>query len=158
MTVAEALKACIEAVVGRRLTFTAWYPARVVSQDAQGRLEVILDDSPLGKELGMSAVPIRHGVPGLTVEVPPGARVRVGFDAADPAQPFAALWDEGSVTSVSFAGGTRAVARVGDPVQCFFPPSMAVTGTVSGNPFVGTITIVTPGTGIIQGGAPKVQA
>ena len=57
-------------------------------------------------------------------------------------------------------GGEPAVPpqRVGDPVQMFFPASMAVTGTVDGLAFVGTITVGTPGPGIIQAGAPKVRA
>ena len=49
------------------------------------------------------------------------------------------------------------IARVGDLVQIFFPPSMPITGTITppGSAFTGVLTIPGPGAGTIQIGSPK---
>ena len=111
-----SVTALVQRIMGRHLDMLSLYPCRVVSQNSAGLLELTPDDSRL-RGFGLQAVPIRHGLPGFTVRVPAGARVRVGFDARDPSRPFALLWDEGDVTSVTFDGGTAGVARVGDEVR-----------------------------------------
>ncbi|MGB1223782.1 MAG: hypothetical protein ACPHCN_06515 [Mycobacterium sp.] len=111
-----SFKAIVDRILGRRLDMLALYPCRVASQSSSGLLELTPDDARV-RGFGLQAVPIRHGLPGFTARVPEGARVRLGWDAGDESRPFALLWDEGDVTSVTFDGGTQAVARVGDEVR-----------------------------------------
>lgn len=80
--------------IRRNIDYTRLYPARVSSQNLDGTLVVVPDAGKL-KGQGLDKVPIRHGLPGVTVRsVPSGARVRVGFEEGNPSQPFACLWDE----------------------------------------------------------------
>jgi len=94
--------------------YFALYPARVVAQNVDGTLEVRLDSPAMP---GMSRLPIRHGLPGVTaIEVQTGARVLVGFEGAQPSKPFACLWEGAGnmtrirLTGVLEVGGTEAVA------------------------------------------------
>ncbi len=107
------------------LDYFALYPAKLVSQNDDGTLELKPDDSRLP---GLSKVPIRYGIPGVTVKVASGARVLLGFEGGDPQQPVATLWEKGSVTEmtvdastdIKVNGGTKAVAREGDSVHAGF--------------------------------------
>lgn len=89
--------------VTRDTMFLGQYTAEVSAQNADGTLDLLPDDLRLRAE-GLQSVPIRHGLPGVTVEVPAGERVLLGFDGGDPTAPYAALWHEGQVTSVSIGG------------------------------------------------------
>lgn len=110
----DALRAIIEGLVGSRLDRLALYPARVVAQSADRlTLDLQPDDARIPPCAG---VPIRHGIPGVTVTVASGSRVLLGYAAGDPMQPYAALWEAGSVVSLSVNGGSTRVARVGDTV------------------------------------------
>lgn len=102
--------------VTARFEHAVLYPATVRAQAGDGTLALELDaGAPVPSLVG---VPIRHGLPGVTaVAVAVGARVRVGFDGADPARPFAALWDARNATSVTFNGSTRQLARSQDAVD-----------------------------------------
>lgn len=40
----------------------------------------------------MADIPLRHGVPGIKVQVTPGCSVQIGWDDRRPDRPFAALW------------------------------------------------------------------
>lgn len=111
----------------KRIDYMAMYPARVVSQNGDGSLELKPDDTRLP---GMSKVPIRYGIPGVKVKVPSGARVAIEFERADPARPVATVWDGGlkeieitastvakvNAPRVELAGGGPPIARVGDSV------------------------------------------
>lgn len=92
----------------RDTLYLCMYSATVVRQAADGTLDLLPDDLRL-QSAGLQGVPIRHGLPGVTVEVPAGARVLLGFDSGDPARPYAALWHAGQVTSVQI-GGSEPVA------------------------------------------------
>lgn len=84
-----------------RIDYLGVYRATVVSQTGQN-VDVKLDDASMP---GMSGLPLQAGVPGLTVQVLPGARVLVAFDNGDPALPVALLWDQGAhVLRVSVHG------------------------------------------------------
>lgn len=157
--VLASLKALVMQLVGNQIDYAKSWPAVVVSQSADGLLEVVPDDERM-RGLGLTRIPVRHGLPGFKARVPKGARVRVCFDAADPRRPYASLWDEGAVTSVMFDGGTRPIPRVGEQVQVFFPVTpFNVTGTLNGQAFIGTLTILTPANGVIVGpGNPKFLA
>lgn len=96
-----------------RVPFLGLTPGTVRAQAGDGTLDVVLDPGAALPEL--VGVPIRHGLPGVTaISVGAGARVRVGFDGADPRRPFAVLWDAGNATSVTLNGSTRQLARTND--------------------------------------------
>jgi hypothetical protein len=133
------------------------YPAVVEKQHEDDTLDLSPDD-PRIRGTGLSHIPIRHGLPGVTVRVPQGARVLLWFAEGDPTKPYASLWDPGAIESISFNGGTSPIAREGDSVTVYWPPAVAFTGTLSGSPFVGTMTIVNPSVGLIDRGASRVKA
>jgi hypothetical protein len=67
------------------------YRARVVAQaDDADEVDVRPDDALLPD---MAKIPLRHGIPGLRVQVALGSYVRVGWDDGRPDKPFAALWN-----------------------------------------------------------------
>jgi hypothetical protein len=84
----------------RRVDRTALYPARVVSQAADGTLEVQIDDQ---RWPTLTKVQIRTFVPGATVKVANGARVLIGWDTGDARKPYAALWESGTLTDLTIA-------------------------------------------------------
>ncbi len=148
------------------LDYFALYPAKLVSQNEDGTLELKPDDSRLP---GVSKVPIRYGIPGVTVKVASGARVLLGFEGGDPQQPVATLWEKGSVTEMTIDastdikvnGGSKAVARQGDSVHAGY-----LTGKADKVPVVFTYTPYDPNAppdptatalsgGQITSGAPK---
>jgi len=154
---ADRLKAVLEAIVTRvlqRVDYLAMYPSTVILQNADGSLELKPDNPKLA---GMSKVPIRYGVPGVRAEVPAGARVAIEFEDGDPSKPIATVWDPDSgVTTLIFDDGTAPIARMGDIVNVFFPPTpIPVVGIVGVLAFVGTMTFPAPGIGIIGGGSPR---
>lgn len=100
----SALERVIRWVV-RDTMFLGQYTASVIRQAADGSLDLLPDDDRL-RSSGLQAVPIRHGLPGVTVEVPVGERVLLAFDAGDPAKPYAALWHAGQATKIIFSGDT----------------------------------------------------
>jgi hypothetical protein len=91
--------------VMRDTLFLGMYTAAVVRQAADGTLDLLPDDDRLRSQ-GLQAVPIRHGLPGVTVEVPAGERVLLGFDSGRPEAPYAALWHAGQATKIIFDSGT----------------------------------------------------
>jgi hypothetical protein len=99
----------------RDVTYHKHYPCTVVRQD--GMLLDLKPDDPKIAGPGLGRVPLRVGLPGFTVKVPNGARVMLSFDNGDPAAPAASLFDPGSVTEITFADGSQAIARQGDLVE-----------------------------------------
>jgi hypothetical protein len=154
--VKDSLAAFVRRVMKNTL-YHAQYICTVQSQDADGNLDLLPDDERI-RGTGLSRVPIRHGIPGVTVRVLPGSRVTLAFEAGDPSRPFAALWDPGAIEEISFNDGRAPVARVGDYVTVFWPASCLVTGMLGALAFTGTMTITSPSVGIIRGGSPKVLA
>lgn len=149
--------------VTARFEHAVLYPATVRAQAGDGTLALELDPgAPVPSLVGVT---IRHGLPGVTaVAVAGGARVRVGFDGADPSRPFAVLWDAGNATSLTFNGSSRRVARTddttGNGVLAFgvapgpAPGTTALSLTytppggapqVVGLVFTGAVTVVSPG-------------
>ncbi len=140
--------------IRRDIDYSRMYPGRVVAQNPDGTLQIVLDD-PKVKGNGQDRVPIRTGLPGFEVKVSEGAKVSVGFDAGDPSRPYAALWDgTGSVQSVEFkpSGLGAPVCRVGDSFQLMIPTGVTITGLLSGVPFAGILIVTQPCTAIGQTG------
>jgi hypothetical protein len=84
-----------------------------------------------------------------------GSTCHIMFLDGMPTEPVC-VWTDQTPTKASILSGVQPVARLGDQVQCFLPPGLPVVGTVSGNPFTGTITVANPITGAITGGSPVV--
>lgn len=68
------------------LDYLALYPARVVTQAADGSVDVRPDDERLP---ALTRVPLSMPIPGLRVLVAPGTSVLVGWTSGDPSKPFA---------------------------------------------------------------------
>lgn len=160
------LDAFVRSIFGPKIDALALYPSTVVSQNADGTLELHPDDP---RWPGLSSVPVRLGIPGAKVKVAAGARVLVGFAGGDAQRPIAELWESGSVTELDLTAtniilnaGTAAVGRVGDAVAAAATMSTWVaavhallngTGAASKGPLVAPTDF-----GTINAGAPGVKA
>lgn len=138
-SITTSLRRLVEAFVGRRLDHLALYPAVVVQQRSDGTLDLSPEDPRVPSCQG---VPIRLGIPGVTVTVPSGGRVLLGYAAGDPSRPYASLWESGTVTRITINGGTAKVARVGDSTE-----SHTHTVVVSGTTYVTSPSAPTIATG-----------
>jgi hypothetical protein len=86
-----------------------------------------------------------------------GAVAHVMFVDGDPTQPVC-VWTAQTPTQANVLSGSNPIARLGDQIQAFLPPTLPVVGTVSGNPFAGTITVVNPISGVITQGSAQVNS
>lgn len=125
----------IMGVVGRT-DFHALYPSKVVTQNTDGTLELQPDSAKLKP---ISKVPIRLGLPGVTVKVAAGARVLLGFEQGDPSRPRALLWEADSMTELVITAATKVTVnapdvRLGDGTGTVvrYGDSITVTGTAPG--------------------------
>jgi hypothetical protein len=147
----DELATFIRRVTGR-LDYQALYPGTVRAQDGSGRLDIELDAPTTMPPL--SGVPIRHGLPGVTVRVAAGARVMVTWERGDPSRPVATLWEPGSVVDIVVNGGTRHAARDGDSVSVEIPTGAVLVSSPGGptpNPAPLTLTgTVTNGTSVLK--------
>ena len=95
-------------ITGPRMDYLAAYQCRAVSQNSDGTLELIADDTRLGV---FSSVPIRYGVPGVTATVAGGARVLLEFAGGDPQKPIATVWESASVTQLTVVASAIALSN-----------------------------------------------
>lgn len=156
----------VRAIVGDTKYFKQ-YPCTVQAQTGDGPVDVLPDDAEIAGPGGLQGVPIWNGLPGITVEVEPGARVLLGFMAGDPRRPYVSLWEKASIKAIRFNGGTAPVAREGDTITAYFPdiqPGGAAL-TLLGGPFPGAVAVnvepiimPSPGVGIITSGNDKLLA
>jgi hypothetical protein len=147
--------------VMRDTAFHKMYACTVQAQSSDGAtLDLIPDEAAIGGQGGLQAVQLRHGLPGVVVKVPVGARVMLGFENGDPGKPFAALWEPGQIESLSFGGGTKPIARIGDAVDVYWPATITFLpgSTIGGAALVGKAVITSKSIGIIVSGNPKVTA
>jgi hypothetical protein len=126
--------------VMRDVTYLGTYPGTIDKQVGE-TCDIRCDSPKIGGGKGLSNVPLRHGIPGVEIQIAPGARALLAFHNGDPDKPYVALWEKATVITLKFVGGTMPIARVGDQV--------AVSG-------------VTPGSGVaigtIMAGQPKALA
>ena len=113
---------------------------------------------------------------GMSAKLTPGSIVLVSFADGDGTQPIITHFEDkdgnGFLPVQVFIDASEKVfigtgdeneadawpaARNGDIVQCMMPPVCPVTGTLSGAPFAGVITIVDPIMGIVYSGSSKVM-
>lgn len=153
----DALRRLVDGWVSPRLDRLALYPARVVSQAADGTLDLVPDDPRIPPCTG---VPVRLGLPGARATVPAGERVLLGYEGADPAAPYAALWTAGAVTVLTINSGAVKVARDGEAVVSSGAMGAWITavsallnspGAVIGAP--GAVTPPTGAIGAVSGGS-----
>ena len=72
------------------LSYRRLYRARLLSQAAD--LQHV-DVRPFDPSLpDMAGIELRHGLPGIKVQVTPGCTLQIGWDDGKPDKPFAALW------------------------------------------------------------------
>jgi len=168
---ASALLAMVREMSGR--AFLRNYPYRYVSKTGTGasaRLNLQAVDTTLGVP-DLAVVPVMPGVAGVYNDLTPSQIVMVAFLGAaygDFSAPVIVGFDTTTPKTVNVEatdsinlhpGGTLApVARLGDAVSVFFPPSIPFTGTISGAPVVGVLTITQAAPGTIQGGSGKVNS
>ena len=106
--------------------YRASYAGTVLDQEADGSLHIACDDPTVGKDL--RNIPLRVGIPGCTVTVPNGARLRVFFESASPEGCYAAPMDQDPAA-------TLALALKDDKVIC---------GTISGMVTITALNTATP--------------
>lgn len=99
----QAVRSIVRSLTSH-MDYFAVYPAKVVSQNADGTLELQPDDQRIP---GLTKVPIRYGIPGVTAKVASGARVNVHFEGGDPGSPMAALWQSGTLNEVTVTAATK---------------------------------------------------
>jgi len=80
-----------------RLDYFAHYSGKVISQPNPGLLDVQPDDARLPS---MGGIPIRNGIRGLTMDVPPGSTVMIGWENADPSRPYCESWGGGEADTI----------------------------------------------------------
>lgn len=117
--------------------YHALYPARVVSQNADGTLELQPD---LSKIPPLSKVPIRTGIPGVTVKLSAGARVLLGFENGDPKRYYAGLWDTATLVELVVNGGAIGLAKANHTHDYSLA---AVGGSPIGNTTTGPSSVTT---------------
>lgn len=70
------------------IRYRCMYRGKVIGQSGQ-----TVDVRPYDPLLpDMAGIPLRHGVPGLQVQVTLGCSIQIGWDDGRPDRPFAALW------------------------------------------------------------------
>jgi len=128
--VSEDLTAFVDQVTGSKIDYSRLYPARVIRQSGDGTLEIMPDDQII-RGNGLTGVPLRLGIPGLSVTVPAGGKILLFFEAGDPKRPAAALHPSGaSVLSVSLTASTEVKITA---------PSVSITGDID---VLGTVTAI----------------
>ena len=93
----DRLKAAARAIGGLdpMVPYRYLYRAQVIGQSASNLDQVdARPDDPTVPE--MAGVPLRHGIPGVQVQVRAGCHVVVGWANGEPNAPFAALWEPGA--------------------------------------------------------------
>lgn len=156
---ADLLASIVRRVMDRQLLGAYRYRVTTLAGE---RVNLQLINARAGLPLALSNVAMRTA-PGVHAEVEPGTEVLVAFADGDRAYPFvcgfAARNEPGhSPTYLDLGGpGGTFLARVGDSVTVYFPPTMTVSGLLNGVPFTGVITVAQAATGLINTGCAKAR-
>jgi hypothetical protein len=93
--VVERLKNALRVLAAdHRLDTLAMYPATVLKDHGDGKLDVQPDRSDLP---ALVRIPLRTFLPGVQVEVQPDSRVLVGFENGQATAPYVQLFESGSL-------------------------------------------------------------
>jgi hypothetical protein len=152
----DRLMSAVESLVRRytrRVDYAILYPCTVLADHGDMTLDLQPDNVFLP---ALTAIALWVGVPGLSVQVKPGAKVLLGFRDARPDQPYAALFGAGGLSTLTLTldgpmvinvtgtatvnaahlnlggPGGAGVARLGDPVQVTDPQGGIGIGTITG--------------------------
>jgi hypothetical protein len=118
-----------------QIDYHGLYRAQILAQSTDKRtVDVRPDDARFPQ---MSGVPIRHGLPGVTVQITPGAYVLVGWMGADPLKTYCAVWEDNaqpiSITitniagdSITLSGGQVTIKAAGVQVVQASPTTLAL--------------------------------
>lgn len=109
------------------------YRAKVIAQ-AGGTVDARPIDSRVPD---MAGIPLRHGIPGLTVQVQPGCTVMVGWEDGKPDRPFAALWST-DAAAVQVVVDGASIALGGNAVDFAFKGTSAATALATVIGAIGT--------------------
>ncbi len=111
------------------IDFFAYYRAQVMAQSLDGStVDVQPDDQRLP---ACSMIPLRLGLPGVTVTVQPGCFVMLGWDGGDPSKPFATLWDlGGTLLNIKITAGNASPAATFEMNPVGFPGCISLNGGV----------------------------
>jgi len=71
--------------------YASMYRAKVLAQNGDADFVDVRPEDPRLPD--MMKIPLRHGVPGLRVQVEIGSYLLIGWDDGQPNKPFAALWN-----------------------------------------------------------------
>jgi hypothetical protein len=123
----------------RRIDRACSWDAAATKANSGIEIECLPDD-PRMRGAGLARAQMVNGLPGWTVTVPTGGRGLVTFSGARGNAPRWIGWSQGTpVTTLSFDGGSKAIARVDDDVgeliACSvtaYPVAGASPGTVTG--------------------------
>lgn len=165
----QGAAAFVLAQLPRRL-YQAQWPGVVVAQGGPDSFDFQPDDPRLP---GVSGVPMRLPVPGVTITVDPSQRPRamLAFAQGDPSKPELRLWERAGLQHLALAAAasisidapalnlgdaTAAVGRVGDAVGV----PLTATALIAWLGAVGTATGAGPFPGGFQitSGSSKVKA
>lgn len=132
-----------------RLKFFGIYEYTIKSVSGSAP-DVKISASPTDASIGLPDlvdITEQPSISGITSLPQSGLTCVVGFLNADPTRPVIL-----GVESL----GVNPVARLGDQVTVFLPPTLAVQGVGAVGPFAGTITVFNPVTGVISQGSGQV--
>jgi len=102
--------------IRRQVDLSRQYPGRVSKQNADGTLQVVLDDEKV-KGSGLDKVPYYVGLPGAKVKVNPGQRVLLAFEAGDGSRARVVGWQAGGqAKEIAIGGAPLPGARQGDMI------------------------------------------
>jgi len=154
---ADRLLGPLHSIIDQRMSgarFFGRYRYTILTADSK-----TVDCTPIELDLGLpglQAVPLNSD--SISTYTPPvGGECHVMFLDGSPTLPVI-VWTEGQPTMASLLGGPNPVARQGDQVQSFLPPSLLIVGTGTTGPFTGTITVANPITGAITQGSSQVSS
>lgn len=133
----ESLMAIVRTHVTSRTAYLRWYPATVEEQVGD-TVSATPDDQTMPPVSGAKLL----GMPGVEVEVEPGARCCIGFLDGDPSKPFACNFQPESLRTLTITatgkvvinssdiqlgdGAGLDIARVGDAIMIQIPPPIGI--------------------------------
>jgi hypothetical protein len=157
-SVEDRLVGALNKIIDRKIS-PLKYHGRYLYQISNPTTSTI-DGDPVNQASGM---PSLQNVPLLgdsisTYTPPNGGQCHIMFLDGEPTQPVC-VWTQGAPTMAQLLSGSNPVARLGDQVQVFLPPTLPISGVVTPlGPFTGIITVVNPISGSITQGSSTVSS